>query len=336
MYCEKCGTYNVNEAKFCAKCGSVLPNDAANKTAGGGSNNPSINQGGIRNNNNQGNQNNNQSNNVVLFILIAIIIALVVGIAVYFLTKSSNNSDDGGDAVSEADTVQLQTDTPQPTIDPSADIDEQIKGVRKLIAEGDYISADLNITELYSKDLTDEQREEVDIMKQTIDTAQLQTPEVQYVTAAPSSNTSVIATYYVVNCRESITLRAAPSTSAAEIVQIPLGAPVGYIENAGNGFYKINYNGRVGYSLAAYLSASKQDAIRDQQPPAGSNTRTARVVNANEYITLRSTPSTSASEVTKIPAGAYVTYLGRESGDFYYIEYNGMRGYGLKSYLQLQ
>ncbi len=273
---------------------------------------------------------------MVLFILIAIIIALVVGIAVYFLTKSSSNSDDGGDAVSEADTVQLQTDTPQPTIDPSADIDEQIKGVRKLIAEGDYISADLNITELYSKDLTDEQREEVDIMKQTIDTAQLQTPEVQYVTAAPSSNTSVIATYYVVNCRESITLRAAPSTSAAEIVQIPLGAPVGYIENAGNGFYKINYNGRVGYSLAAYLSASKQDAIRDQQPPAGNNTRTARVVNANEYITLRSTPSTSASEVTKIPAGAYVTYLGRESGDFYYIEYNGMRGYGLKSYLQLQ
>ena len=46
-------------------------------------------------------------------------------------------------------------------------------------------------------------------------------------------------TYYVVNCKESITLRTSPSTSASEICQIPLGSAVTYITTATNGFYYI-------------------------------------------------------------------------------------------------
>ena len=77
---------------------------------------------------------------------------------------------------------------------------------------------------------------------------------------------NVVATYIVVNCRQPITLRDAPSVYAAELAQIPLGQAVGFIERADNGFYKIDYDELVGYALAEYLSPQK-------------SVRTATVVN---------------------------------------------------------
>lgn len=216
------------------------------------------------------------------------------------------------------------------------DIDAQIISVKNWIAYGDYVSASANITELYSKNITEYQRKQVDELKQTLDSAQSkikeaedEKPQVVYVPQT-SSNTNVIATYYVVNCRQSITLRTAPSTSASEITQIPLGQAVGYIEDAGNGFYKINYDGRVGYSLASYLSST-----RTSQTNASSGRR-AQVVNCKEWITLRSTPSTSGTSLAHIPLGAYVTFISTSENGFYCIEYNGQRGYALQSYISLR
>lgn len=78
-----------------------------------------------------------------------------------------------------------------------------------------------------------------------------------YLSETPGSAAAGEAAYdtmYVVNCNEFITLRASDSTSAGEICKIPLGAAVSYVSTAGNGFYKILYNGYTGYALASYLS----------------------------------------------------------------------------------
>ena len=70
-------------------------------------------------------------------------------------------------------------------------------------------------------------------------------------------------TMEVVNCNESITLREAPDTSAAEICQIPLGAYVEATDNTGTGFTYVLYTEpRVqgvplefaGYVLSEYLA----------------------------------------------------------------------------------
>lgn len=144
---------------------------------------------------------------------------------------------------------------------------------------------------------------------------------------AKKVNDNVVATYYVVNCKESITLRNAPSTSASEITQIPLGKAVGFIENADNSFSKINYDGLTGYVLTSYLSSDKP--IVEQQKG-----RRAQVVNCKEWITLRSSPSTSASSLGHIPLGAYVECVGDAENEFYKVEYEGKRGYALKAYLE--
>lgn len=57
----------------------------------------------------------------------------------------------------------------------------------------------------------------------------------------------------VVNCKEWISLRTMPSTSAETITRIPLGEKVVWIGAAENGFYQINYQGNTGYALAEYL-----------------------------------------------------------------------------------
>lgn len=60
-------------------------------------------------------------------------------------------------------------------------------------------------------------------------------------------------TMTVVNCDEWISLRVSPSTEAERIVTIPLGERVEFISTASNGFYKVSYNGHIGYALASYL-----------------------------------------------------------------------------------
>lgn len=139
-----------------------------------------------------------------------------------------------------------------------------------------------------------------------------------------AARNNVVATYFVVNCRESITLRDAPSVYANEITQIPLGQAVGFIANAGNGFYKINYDGLVGFALAQYLAPSSQ-----------SSARYGTVVNCRESITLRETPSVYGYEIMQIPLGARVRYLENTSTEFYRVEYRGEVGFALKAYIAL-
>ena len=159
-------------------------------------------------------------------------------------------------------------------------------------------------------------------------TTQIQTQAEEAATA----NTQVLTTLYVVNCNESITLRTADSTSAKEIRQIPLGAAVSFMENASNGFYKVSYNGSTGYALASYLSVDPYDHYVASTTAVDLSWR-GKVVRCDEFITLRKTPSTKGEELIKIPVGAIVTvYSGADNG-FYYINYGGIEGYALASYI---
>ena len=148
-------------------------------------------------------------------------------------------------------------------------------------------------------------------------------------TSSAQLNTIIYPTYYVVNCKQSITLRTSPSTSAGEICQIPLGSAVSYMGSADNGFYKIIYNGSTGYGLASYLSPyrSYETVSNPVSYP------TYYVVNCRQSITLRTSADTSASEICQIPLGAAVSYISAASNGFYYISYNGNTGYALASYL---
>ena len=169
----------------------------------------------------------------------------------------------------------------------------------------------------------------VPVSEQVTQTTQIQTQAAEPATAM----TQVLTTLYVVNCNESITLRTSDSTSAKEIRQIPLGAAVSVMENAANGFYKVSYNGSTGYALASYLSVDPYNHYVASTTAATDTSWTGKVVRCNEFITLRKTPSTKGEEITKIPLGAIVTVYGSADNGFYYIDYGGIEGYALASYI---
>ena len=58
---------------------------------------------------------------------------------------------------------------------------------------------------------------------------------------------------YVVNCKESITLRESPNTKAREIMQIPLHSVIVVYNSAGSDFLYVSYQGYYGYVLASYV-----------------------------------------------------------------------------------
>ncbi len=137
--------------------------------------------------------------------------------------------------------------------------------------------------------------------------------------------------YYVLNCKQSITLRSEPSMDASEICQIPLGATVRFVETAENGFYKIIYNDVTGYGLADYISVYRTSKNVDTDSSVYYPSYC--VVNCEQTITLRTDPDSSASEICQVPAGATVAYLGAASNGFDYISYQGNDGYVLSKYL---
>ena len=141
-------------------------------------------------------------------------------------------------------------------------------------------------------------------------------------TATAFANNNIVATYFVVNCEEAITLREYPSIMAPELAEIPLGQAVGFIEETTDTFSKVNYDGLIGYVASYYISP--QSPFRD-----------ATVVNCRQSITLREVASTFGYELAQIPLGARVKYLGVETNSFYKVEYRGMVGFVLKTYIEL-
>lgn len=144
------------------------------------------------------------------------------------------------------------------------------------------------------------------------------------INSSQSEAVTVAYSYDVYNCNSYVTLRKSPSTSAKAITTIPYARTVTRYTNynngrAKNGFYKVQYGKKTGYVLAKYLGIVYR----------------AKVVKCNSYITLRSSSSTSARALKRIPKGATIYYEKNTSNGFCRVNYNGKLGYVLKKYVKV-
>lgn len=132
----------------------------------------------------------------------------------------------------------------------------------------------------------------------------------------------------VVNCEEWVSLRESPSTSAARLAQVPLGAVVtDCIWH--NDFINCTYNGVRGYILTKYLTEISEQPVNDVAGISGD----MKVANCEEWVSLRQSPSTSAGRIAKVALGETVTNCAPASNGFIRCEYQGMTGYILAGYL---
>ncbi len=142
-----------------------------------------------------------------------------------------------------------------------------------------------------------------------------------------SNNTVVQYNMDVIRCNEWISLLSAPDINSTRLAQIPKGASVGFIEMYSNEYYKVSYNGMVGYSLSKHLLPSNTPVLD-----------VMTVVNCDEWISLLSDPNVPDAEIdkhrlVKIPKGAQVSVLQKTNGSYYLVRYQDWVGYAKTEYL---
>ncbi|MBR3457724.1 MAG: SH3 domain-containing protein [Selenomonadaceae bacterium] len=125
---------------------------------------------------------------------------------------------------------------------------------------------------------------------------------------------------HVVGCDEWISLRSMPTVMDGEVLaHVPLGQLVHYIDDCDHPeFAHVSYNGIDGYALRTYLS---------------SRATIYKVVRCDEWVSLRSAPSTDSDTLAQVPLDAYVIFVKAATDDFWYVNYRGTLGYVLRSYL---
>ncbi|WP_251131050.1 SH3 domain-containing protein [Exiguobacterium sp. s189] len=125
------------------------------------------------------------------------------------------------------------------------------------------------------------------------------------------------ATYYTTTVN--LNLRKSASTSSTILLTIPSGKTVTYLGTSGS-WYKVSYNGTVGYVSSQYLKTYKPTTVKTYTTTANLN--------------LRKSASTSSSILTTIPNGKEIIYLST-SGSWFKVSYNGTIGYVSSDYVKV-
>lgn len=146
-----------------------------------------------------------------------------------------------------------------------------------------------------------------------------------------------------------LNVRSGPGSNYEKVASIENGAKVTILEDAGNGWYKINYdNGKTGYASSNYIvptgeSGSSSSSSSGSTSSSGSSSSgvtisgktPAKVVGAGNGLNVRSGPGSNHQVVASIENGNSVTILENAGNGWYKIDYgNGKVGYASASYIQ--
>ena len=137
----------------------------------------------------------------------------------------------------------------------------------------------------------------------------------------------------VTNCNEWVSLRSGPGTNYSQLTRVPRDAIVIGCMQAENGYIWCCYNEQVGYVAEQYLKVYTEwmepnmgydpsDAIGDMQ-----------VVNCNDWVSMRSGPSTSSKRIARVPAGTVVYGCYPDENGFIWCNFGGLCGYISSDYL---
>lgn len=125
-----------------------------------------------------------------------------------------------------------------------------------------------------------------------------------------------------------LNLRAGPSTGNYIKLTMPEGAFVELLSGLGNaGFYKVSYNGELGYAWGEYLSIDGNAGFE----PGTINGSTAWTTDS---LNLRSGPSTGHGIHLVMPPGTEVQLTGAVDGGFSGVVYAGFSGWASNDYLR--
>lgn len=127
-----------------------------------------------------------------------------------------------------------------------------------------------------------------------------------------------------------LNVRKSNSLSSAIIGSLKYNATVTITGKTDNGWYKINYGGKVGYCSTKYINLSNQSTTSSTNINA-----TGRVNLSNANLRVRKSSSVNSSIVGKLSPGQKVNVVSKKSNGWYYINSGKIKGYVDGKYIDL-
>lgn len=118
---------------------------------------------------------------------------------------------------------------------------------------------------------------------------------------------------------DSLRLRSEPNTSSSILTTAPKGASVSVVEETGDGWYKVEYNGQTGYMSADYLTVTEAKLY----------------VCSTDVLNIRAEAGTEYDKVGQMPNGAVADLLDDSVDGWYKVDYNGTVGYVSADYAKI-
>ena len=139
----------------------------------------------------------------------------------------------------------------------------------------------------------------------------------------------------VTNCNEWVSLRSGPGSSTQQIAKVPLGTVLTDCYEAENGYIWVNYNGQGGYISAQYLKPYQENVEPNPGYEESARLDDMQVTNCNEWVSLRSGPSSSTRQIARVPLGTVLTDCYQAENGYIWVNYNGQGGYISDDYLKV-
>ena len=156
-----------------------------------------------------------------------------------------------------------------------------------------------------------------------------------YITANPAyiKADEVALTSSYKTTTENLNMRSGNSTLYGIILTIPKGSQVEVLSSL-NGWDKVSYNGKTGWSSAKYLTASSAPAPSPAPTPAPAPAPVSSVTfkTTTHNLNMRTGNSTGHSVLVTIPQGGRVEVLATQNG-WDQVLYNGQIGWSSAKYL---
>lgn len=135
-------------------------------------------------------------------------------------------------------------------------------------------------------------------------------------------------------------LRTGNTTSHKSLKLLSKGSTVKHLGTTDNGWFKVDYNGTIGFVSSEYLKEKKvEDSNNNQDESNPSDNIVVSKPNGKEYVTIsdlniRTGNGASYDRISTIPKGASVKHLGTADNNWFKVDYNGIIGFVSSRYLK--
>lgn len=158
-------------------------------------------------------------------------------------------------------------------------------------------------------------------------------PCISIVSGNLSSSSSKTGTVINLSGDIQLNFRLGPSTNDTVIGGLSEGTTFTVLSES-NGWYKINYDGTIGYVYGYYVSVGNNSSSLSNSSSNTSKSGVVSNLNSGVDLNFRSGPNTDYSIIGELPEGTSVTILSENNG-WYKINYDGTVGYVYSDYISI-